>query len=109
MPGTSSPFGLSTLQLQSDGLDVALAAAHVALGGVVAFDRFEDDGAFDGLALRQAHLEPVANSDEAAFRLGSGRAHPGIVEVDDGNDRRAGLTTSPWRAARTETVPLTGA
>ena len=59
--GDQRAVGVVDLQLQADGLDVALAAADVALGGEVALHRLEDHGAFDGLARGQAHLQLVAD------------------------------------------------
>src|SRR5580698_7003351 len=75
-------------QLQADRLDIAFTPAYVALRGEVAFDGFEDHRAPDRIAFRQANFQAVAVGDVAALGFGSFSANPGVVEVDDGDDRR---------------------
>src|SRR5580704_17244979 len=79
------------LQLQADGLDVALAPADIALRCEVALHRLEDQRAVDGIALRQTNFQAIAHANVAALGFRRLRAYPGVVEVEDGNDRRTGI------------------
>ena len=48
--------------------------------------------------MRQAHLQLVADRHEARFGFRSRSPYPGVAEVDDRNDRRAGIDDfSLWR------------
>src|SRR5208337_2705583 len=89
--GNERAIGVVNLQLQADGLDITHAAADVTLGGKIALHRFEDDGAFNRLARRQAHRELLAVGDEARFRLGRLGADPGLTEVNNGHNRCSGV------------------
>src|SRR5271165_154904 len=90
-PGNQRAIGVVNLQLQTNGLDVTLAAADVTLGGKIAFHRFEDDGAFNRFARRQTHREFLAVGDKARFRLWRFGADPGVAEVNDGHNRCSGI------------------
>src|SRR5579863_895241 len=59
--GNHRPIGIVDLQLQADGLDVALAAADVALRRVIALHGLDDDCSVDWLARGQTNFQLVAN------------------------------------------------
>src|SRR5581483_7230770 len=82
--------GILDSDLERNGLDIALAAAHVALSGEITFGSFEDYLAGYGRIAGQAHLERVTDLDFVGVSLGDGSTHPGVVEVHDGDNRLAG-------------------
>src|SRR6266542_1374185 len=69
------------VQPDLEGLDVALLAAGVALGGEAGVDAAEKDHARDLLARRPAHLERVADAHPVDVGLLDVDAHPQLVGV----------------------------
>ena len=103
MPGTYAPFGIVETNFQYHGLDVAFAAADVALGGEIRLRGFEKHLAGSLRSTGQADAQCVSEANMISLGFRDRRAHPGIAKIHNGDDGLSGITYSPSRAARTET------
>ena len=67
------------LQLKCDGLDVPLAAVHIALRGEISLWSLENNLAGDNVTGRQPDFELIAQGNVYGFGFRNGGANPGVA------------------------------
>src|SRR5581483_10979574 len=84
-------LGIVETNLENDSLDVALTAAYVALGCEIGFSGFEKHLArYDG-PTGKPDSQRVANANVVCIGFRNCSSHPCVCEINDGNDRLAGI------------------
>src|SRR5205814_8489110 len=73
------------------GLDVALAAIDVSLGGEVSLRALKKYFAGSDGTARKPHPQSVSQADVVRLRLRNGSPHPGVGKVDNGYDGLADI------------------